>query len=83
MRVIVCNIVAGGTGVTLTASSEVLFAELSPVPGENAQAANRCHRIGQREHVRVRVVSLAGTIDEDMNKILKRKTRQIREVLQE
>ena len=80
-RVIICNIVAGGTGVTLTAASEVAFVELSPVPGENAQAADRCHRIGQSDKVRVRFVALAGTVDENITEILKNKTRMIREVL--
>ena len=81
-RVMVCNIVAGGTGITLTASSDVVFAEMSYVPGENAQAADRCHRIGQDARVRVRCVALAHTVDEDVVEILKTKTRMIREVLE-
>jgi SNF2 family DNA or RNA helicase len=82
VRVIICNIVAGGTGITLTAASEVVFVELSPVPGENAQAADRVHRIGQEKKVRVRVIALAGSIDEDFTELLRRKTKMIREVLQ-
>lgn len=82
VRVMICNIVAGGTGITLTAASEVVFVELSPVPGENAQAADRVHRIGQEEKVRVRVLALAGSIDEDFTELLRRKTKMIREVLQ-
>jgi len=81
IRVIVCNIIAGGTGTTLTASSDVVFAELSPVPGENAQAADRCHRIGQTAPVRVRFIALAGSIDEDFTRLLRTKTKMIREVL--
>ena len=83
VRVIVCNIVAGGTGATLTAASDVVFAEQSWVPGENAQAADRCHRIGQTERVRVRYVTLAGTIDEAITASLVVKTQMIREVLGE
>ena len=82
VRVIVCQIVAGGTGTTLTASAEVVFVELSYVPGENAQAADRIHRIGQTaDHVRVRFIALAGTADELIVSTLRRKTRMIREVL--
>ena len=80
-RVVVCNIVAGGVGVTLTAASDVVMAEMSFVPGENAQAADRCHRIGQTRPVRVRCLALAGSIDSDIVEILTTKTRMIREVL--
>ena len=81
IRVAVLNIVAGGTGITLTAAADVVFAEMSFVPGENAQAADRCHRIGQTERVRVRCVALAGTIDENIVEVLRTKTKMIREVI--
>jgi SWI/SNF-related matrix-associated actin-dependent regulator 1 of chromatin subfamily A len=81
-RVIVCNIVAGGTGVTLTAASEAVFVELSWVPGENAQAADRIHRIGQGRKTRVRFLALAGTCDEAITATLRTKTKMISEVLQ-
>jgi SNF2 family DNA or RNA helicase len=80
-RVFVGNIVAAGTGVTLTAASELVFAEMSYVPGENVQAADRIHRIGQRDSCRVRFVSLDGTLDESLVGVLSRKTQMIREVL--
>jgi len=81
VRVAVCNIVAAGTGTTMTAAADVLFLEASFVPGENAQAAQRVHRIGQDAKVRVRFVALAGTSDEDLVRALRRKTEMIREVL--
>lgn len=81
-RVALCNIVAGGTGITLTAASEAVFVELSPTPGDNAQAADRIHRIGQQHKVRVRFVALAGSVDEVYSEVLRRKTAMIREVLQ-
>lgn len=62
-RVALCNIVAGGVGVTLTAAHDVVFVEQSYVPGENAQAADRVHRIGQLDQVLVRVLTLAGSVD--------------------
>lgn len=82
VRVMVSNIVAGGVGVTLTAASDVVFAEQSWVPGENAQAANRCHRIGQTERVRVRFTALAGTLDATITQALRRKAQMIQEVLE-
>lgn len=81
VRVCVAQIVAGGTGVTLTAASDVVFLEQSFVPGENLQAADRCHRIGQSKPVLVRFLSLAGSVDEVVVEVLARKTQMIREVL--
>lgn len=81
VRVVICNIIAAGTGITLTAASEMIFVEMSFVPGENAQAADRFHRIGQKAAVRARFAALANSIDEDIVSILRTKTRMIREVL--
>jgi len=81
VRVIVCNILAGGTGTTLTAASELVFVELSFVPGENVQAADRIRRIGQDSPCRVRFIALDGTLDEAIVGVLRRKVAMIREVL--
>lgn len=78
----VCNIKAGGIGITLTKAKEVVFVELSVSPGDNAQAAERIHRIGQTgSKVRIRFVSLAGTIDEQIMPMVIRKTKMIREFM--
>jgi SNF2 family DNA or RNA helicase len=81
-RVAICNLVAGGTGTTLTAAADVVFVEMSFVPGENAQAADRVHRIGQTNPCRVRFLALAGTVDEPLVAVLRNKTRMIRELTQ-
>lgn len=81
VRVAICQIVAGGTGVTLTASDDIIFAEASFVPGDNAQARDRVYRIGQTKPCRVRFASLEGTVDKIIMRVLRRKTAAIQEVL--
>lgn len=80
-RVLVCNIHAAGTAINLTSAHEVVFAEQAWVPGDNAQAAMRCHRIGQTMPVRVRVVSLVDSIDQAVQRTLMRKARNIAAVI--
>lgn len=80
-RVFIGQVVAAGTGITLTKAHEVAFVESSYVPADNAQAAMRCHRVGQTKPVRVRFFTLAGSVDEQVNKILLHKTREITKIL--
>jgi len=81
VRVAVCQIVAGGTGITLTAADDLVFAEVSFLPGENAQARDRVYRIGQTKPCRVRFVELFGTADAILTRVLRRKTAAIRGLL--
>ena len=67
------QVTAAGTLITLTAANQVVFLESSWVPADNAQAAMRCHRIGQTRPVFVRVVGLAGSVDEQVQATLRRK----------
>lgn len=80
-RFAVCNIDAAGQAITLTAANEVVFLEPAWVPSRMKQAADRAHRIGQQDRVRVRFVALADTSDELVVDVLRAKTRMIREVL--
>lgn len=75
-----CKIILGsidvmGVGFTLTESSIVIFAEISPVPGKMAQAVDRAHRIGQKENVLVQYLVQDESIDARMCKILIKKQR--------
>lgn len=77
VRVFIGQITAAGTAINLTAASNVVFAEASWAPGDNAQAAMRCHRIGQKSSVLVRFASLDGSVDEKVTEVLRRKTAEI------
>lgn len=57
------QIQAGGVGITLTAASHCVFAELDWVPGNVTQAEDRHHRMGQHDNVLVEHLVLEGSLD--------------------
>lgn len=83
VRLFVGNIQAAGVGLTLTASSHVVFAELDWVPGNMTQAEDRCHRIGQRDNVLVQHLVLEGSLDAVMAHRLVEKQNVIDRALDE
>ena len=76
------NLRAAGLGLTLTASSSVLFLELGWTPGEHDQAEDRVLRIGQKA-ASVNIYYLLGldTIDERVWELLAAKRDIVSQVL--
>lgn len=62
-RVFIGNIQAAGIGFTLTKATRVIFVEFSWVPGDNDQASDRAHRIGQLDSVFVQYLVYANSVD--------------------
>lgn len=79
-QVFIGQITAAGTGITLTASSHLIFVESSWVPAENEQASMRIHRIGQKNACLVRFAMLAGSLDERIQRACLRKTEDIKKL---
>ena len=79
-RVFIGNIQAAGTAITLVGPrckcSDVVFVESSWTPMDNAQAACRVHRIGQKDGVVARMLSASGTVDDLINSLLVRKAKE-------
>uniref|UniRef100_A0A8B9LMQ2 Zinc finger, RAN-binding domain containing 3 n=1 Tax=Astyanax mexicanus TaxID=7994 RepID=A0A8B9LMQ2_ASTMX len=74
-RVAILSIQAAGQGLTLTAASHVVFAELYWNPGHVKQAEDRAHRIGQTASVHVHYLIAKGTFDMVMWGMLNRKEK--------
>ncbi|XP_041118108.1 DNA annealing helicase and endonuclease ZRANB3 [Polyodon spathula] len=72
-RVAVLSIQAAGQGLTFTAATHVVFAELYWSPGHMKQAEDRAHRIGQCSSVHIHYLIAKGTFDTVMWGMLNRK----------
>lgn len=75
LPVLVAGITKAGVGLTLTRSSDAIFAEFSWVPAEIIQAEDRQHRVGATAaSVQYTTVIASGTLDEPIQRVLHRKT---------
>ncbi|NXW70719.1 ZRAB3 endonuclease, partial [Hirundo rustica] len=74
-RVAILSIQAAGQGLTFTAATHVVFAELYWDPGHIQQAEDRAHRIGQCSSVNIHFLMARGTMDTLMWAMLNRKAK--------
>lgn len=72
-KILLMSVKAGGLGLTLTRANFVFHFDLWWNPAVAAQAEDRAHRIGQKKTVYVTSLFTRNTIEEEIQKILKRK----------
>lgn len=82
VRIAVLSITACGLGLTLTAASVIVFAELYSVPKIMEQAEDRAHRIGQTKSIDIHYLVAHGTVDDSILACLARKEHELQHLLQ-
>lgn len=68
--VLIAQIIAAGTGLTLTRSSDALFVETDWTPANVVQAEDRIHRISQDRSVTITTLLAPGTLDPVIHRVL-------------
>jgi SWI/SNF-related matrix-associated actin-dependent regulator 1 of chromatin subfamily A len=81
-RVFVANIIAGGTGLNLTAATQVVFNDLDWVPANHWQAEDRAYRIGQTRTVNVTYFVARDTIDDFVQAVLENKAALVNAIVE-
>ena len=76
-RVLIGQIQAAGTSLTLTAASEVAIVEPSWTPGDNEQAIARAHRMGQLNPVLASFLFVPDTLDQKIMRVFRNKADEI------
>ena len=80
VQVALCNLIAGGVGLNLTAATHVIFQDLDWVPANHLQAEDRCYRIGQTRQVTVEYLIADGTLDGYIAELLEAKLKLVQAV---
>ena len=81
VRVFVANIIAGGTGLNLTAATQVAFNDLDWIPANHWQAEDRAYRIGQTRTVNVTYFVARNTIDDFVQTVLETKAHLVNAIV--
>jgi superfamily II DNA or RNA helicase len=73
VAVFLISLKAGGAGINLTSADTVIHYDPWWNPAAQAQATDRAHRIGQRKPVFVHKLIIAGSVEEEMMRLQRRK----------
>jgi len=68
--VVIGQVDAAGTGLTLTASSNIIFIQLPWSPATFGQASDRIYRIGQTNHVTTHILNMEQGISQRLWEVL-------------
>jgi SNF2 family DNA or RNA helicase len=84
-QAILCQVQAGGTGITLTAADTLVFIQNTDSSVDRKQAEDRIHRIGSEVHSSVQIIDVrsAGTIEETQEWNLAMKQGRLQELLRD
>jgi SNF2 family DNA or RNA helicase len=83
VAVFLISLRAGGTGLTLTSADTVVHYDPWWNPAVQAQATDRAYRIGQKKPVFVHHLYVAGSVEERMLRLQKRKRQMSDAILGE
>jgi SNF2 family DNA or RNA helicase len=72
-QVVIGQIAAAGTGLTLHKSCNIVFAQLPWSPAAFAQASDRVYRIGQHNNVTVHILNGVGMVSQNLWMVLQNK----------
>lgn len=72
-KIMILSLKAGGTGLNLTAATNVIHYDLWWNPAVEEQATDRTYRIGQTENVMVHRLITLGTFEEKIDEMIKSK----------
>jgi len=78
---IICNLIAGGVGITLTRSCNTIINDMDWNPANHLQAEDRTHRIGQNQSVIAEYVYAHGTFDDKIAELLEAKLININKII--
>ena len=78
----VLSLKAGGTGLNLTAASQVIHFDRWWNPAVENQATDRAYRIGQRRNVLVHKFVCRGTVEERIDRMIEDKQSLAEDVLE-
>jgi hypothetical protein len=81
-EIFLISLKAGGTGLNLTGADTVILYDLWWNPAVEQQAADRAHRIGQKNVVQVIRLVTQGTVEDKMYELQQKKKNLIDEVIQ-
>ncbi|MED4452653.1 DEAD/DEAH box helicase [Metabacillus fastidiosus] len=82
MDLFLISLKAGGTGLNLSGADTVILYDLWWNPAVEQQAADRAHRMGQKNEVKVIKLISKGTIEEKINELQENKKNLINEIIQ-